>query len=111
MKFKFCDLAHYSAMNLESFLNRNDIKFIKKETTNDQIERLYDITIMRNEIKFIKHETSNDQIERLYDITIMTEKLSIYAYDNYVRIGVISDGVPIYATKIHITDFSELKIF
>ena len=86
MKFKFCDLVHYSAMNLTSFLDRN-------------------------EIKFIKHETSNDQIERLYDITIMTEKLSIYAYDNYVRIGVISDGVPIYATKIHITDFSELKIF
>lgn len=86
MKFKFCDLAHYSAMNLEGFLNRWNMKFIKDETHNDKLERTYDITIIDN-------------------------NLSIYAYDNYVRIGIVSDDVIIYTTKIHITDFSELKIF
>jgi hypothetical protein len=86
MKFKFCDLAHYSAMNLEGFLNRN-------------------------KIRFIKDETHNDKIERTYDITIMDSNLNIYAYDHYVHIGMISDGTLICTTKIHITDFSELKIF
>lgn len=86
MKFKFCDLAHYSAMNLAGFLNRNDIKFIKDET-------------------------SNDEIERLYDLTIMNSDLSIYAHGQYVHIGIMLEGMPVYATKIHITDFSELKIF
>ena len=86
MKFKFCDLAHYSAMNLESFLDRHDIKFIKDET-------------------------SNDKIERMYDITIMNDDVSIHADYNYVIVGILNEGIPIYATKIHITDFSELKIF
>lgn len=86
MKFKFCDLAHYSAMNLEGFLNRNDIKFIK-------------------------YETSNDKIDRLYDVTITADNLSIHTYDHYIHIGVVSEGAVIYTTKIHITDFSELKIF
>jgi hypothetical protein len=86
MKFKFCDLAHYSAMNLESFLDRYDIKFIKEET-------------------------SNDKIERMYDITIMSDNISTHAHGDHVRIGLMLDGVPIYSTKIHITDFSELKIF
>lgn len=86
MKFKFCDLAHYSAMNLESFLNRHDIKYIKDATSTDKIERSYDITI-----------TSDD--------------ISMYAQGDYVHIGIMLDGMPIYSTKIHVTDFSFVKIF
>jgi hypothetical protein len=86
MKFKFCDLAHYSAMNLESFLDHNEIKFIKDEVSSDQIERLYDITIM------------ND------DVTINT-------FNNVVRISIYSKDDLIASTKIHITEFSTLKIF
>lgn len=86
MKFKFCDLAHYSAMNLEGFLDRHDIKYIKDET-------------------------SYDKIERTYDITIMSDDLFTHAHGDHVRIGLMLDGIPIYRTKIHITDFSELKIF
>lgn len=86
MKFKFCDLAHYSAMNLEGFLNRY-------------------------KIRFIKDETGNDKIERTYDITIMNDNLDIYGTKNYVYIGLISEDHLKSSTKIHITDFSELKIF
>jgi hypothetical protein len=86
MKIKFCDLAHYSAMNLESFLDRN-------------------------EIKFIKDEVSSDQIERLYDITIMSDNVTINAFNNVVSIDIYSDDNLIASTKIHITDFSTLKIF
>jgi len=76
MKFKFCDIAHYSAMELESFLERNKIKFIKEET-------------------------SNDQVERLYDITIMSDNVTINAFNNVVSIDIYSEDILITSIKIH----------
>lgn len=87
MKFKFCDIAHYSAMELESFLDHNEIKFIKENKTN------------------------SDQVERLYDITIMSDNVTINAFNNVVSIDIYSEDILITSIKIHITDFSTLKIF